>query len=320
MKKRIMLFALMLSMVLSVCGCGNNAEDRKQHSEQNREEKSLFDELKGNRFVFSSGAGAWGTELIISEDGSFKGQYHDSDMGSTGAGYPNGTRYFSEFNGQFSEPEKVNEYTYKMKINTIEYANEVGSEEILDEILYSYSEAYGLFGAEEILIYLPGASIEKLPEEYMNWVRGSAYMEGEITELPFYGLYNEAEQCGFSSYNIKESLEIRVGFTQEQAAEIEKSIQNDDLTQLEYNEKSQLLYQIWDSDLNAIWSELKVILDEEAFDELLQEQRAWIQAKETEVKEAGAEYEGGSIQPMVMSLKAAELTKTRVYELLEYLE
>ena len=73
MKKRIMLFALMLSMVLSICGCGNNEEDREQHSEQNREEKSLFDELKGNRFVFSSGAGAWGTELIISEDGSFKG-------------------------------------------------------------------------------------------------------------------------------------------------------------------------------------------------------------------------------------------------------
>ena len=187
-------------------------------------------------------------------------------------------------------------------------------------MLYHYSEAQGIAGTEEILIYLPGAPISELPEDYMIWAKGSAYIEEGTTELPFYGLYNEAQQCGFSSYNVKESLNTRVAFTEEQAAEIEKSIQNDDLTQFEYNEKSQVLYQIWDSDLNAIWSELKIVLDEDAFDELLQEQRAWIQAKETEVKEAGAEYEGGSMQPMVMNLKAAELTKIRVYELLEYLD
>lgn len=320
MKKRIMLFALMLSMVLSVCGCGNNEEDSEQHSEQNREELSLFDELKGNRFVFASGAGAWGTELLIGEDGSFKGQYHDSDMGSTGAGYPNGTRYFSEFTGQFSEPEKVNEYTYKVIINTIEYTNEVGSEEILDEILYSYSEAYGLFGAEEILIYLPGAPIAELPEDYVIWAKGSAYIEEGTTDLPFYGLYNVTEMCGFSSYNIKESLESRVAFTEELALEIENSIQNDPLTQLEYNEKTNQLYEMWDSDLNAIWSDLKVVLDADSFDKLLKEQREWIAQKEAEVKKAGADYEGGSMQPMVMNQKAAELTKTRVYELLEYLE
>lgn len=315
-----MLFALMLSMVLSVCGCGNNEEDSEQHSEQNREELSLFDELKGNRFVFASGAGAWGTELLIGEDGSFKGQYHDSDMGSTGAGYPNGTRYFSEFTGQFSEPEKVNEYTYKVTINTIEYSNEVGSEEILDEILYSYSEAYGLFGAEEILIYLPGAPIAELPEDYVIWAKGSAYIEEGTTDLPFYGLYNVTEMCGFSSYNIKESLESRVAFTEELALEIENSIQNDPLTQLEYNEKTNQLYEMWNSDLNAIWSDLKVVLDAEGFDKLLQEQREWITWKEAEIQKAGSDYEGGSMQPMVMNQKAAELTKIRVYELLEYLE
>ena len=316
MKKRMISVLLMLVLLLTFCGCGV-----KEDTNGNKNNETFsFEDLKGNRFVFASGAGAWSTELFIKEDGSFSGKYLDSDMGSIGDGYPNGTRYFSAFSGQFTEPEKVNAYTYKISVATISYENEVNTEEILDEILYYYCEAQGLVGTEELLIYLPGAPISELPEDYMIWAKGSAYIEEGMTELPFYGLYNEAQQSGFSSYNVKESLEIRVGFTQEQAAEIEKSIQNDDLTQLEYNEKSQLLYQIWDSDLNAIWSELKVILDEEAFDELLQEQRAWIQTKETEVKEAGAEYEGGSIQPMVMSLKAAELTKTRVYELLEYLE
>lgn len=310
MKRKVTAFIVMLLMVMFVCSCGSK-EDKDTLS---------FEDLKGNRFVFASGAGAWSTEFLIGEDGSFKGTYHDSDMGSTGAGYPNGTRYFCEFSGQFTEPEKVNDYTYKMAIGSIEYANEVNTEEILDEILYYYSDAYGLSGAEEILIYLPGAPIAELPEDYMIWVKGSAYIEEGTTELPFYGLYNEVEQCGFSSYNVKESLETRVAFTEELALEIENSIQNDPLTQLDYNEKTQNLYEMWDSDLNAIWNDLKDILDAETFEELLSEQREWITWKEAEIKKAGADYEGGSMQPMVMNQKAAELTKIRVYELLEYLE
>lgn len=306
MKKRVVTLVVMLSMVFSICGCGAEKDT------------VCFQQLKGNRFVLASGAGAWSTELLIGEDGSFTGTYHDSDMGSSGPGYPNGTRYFSEFTGQFTEPEKVNEYTYRMTIDTIEYANEVGTEEILDEILYSYSDAYGIAGAEEILIYLPGAPTAELPEDYVIWARSSAYIDGDITELPFYGLYNVTEALGFSSYDIVESLKERVAFTEELALEIENSIQNDPLTQLDYNEQTQRLYEMWDSDLNAIWSELKAYLDAEAFDELLAEQREWIAEKEAEVKVAGAEYEGGSMQPMAMNMKAAELTKARVYELLEY--
>jgi len=58
--------------------------------------------------------------------------------------------------------------------------------------------------------------------------------------------------------------------------------------------------------------------EEDKYQEILAEQREWIATKEAEVKAAGAEYEGGSMQPMVMNMKAAELTKARVYELLEY--
>lgn len=308
MKKRVITLIAMLSIVLSVCSCGSE------------EKEFSFENLKGNRFVFASGAGAWSTELLIGEDGSFKGTYHDSDMGSTGAGYPNGTRYFSEFTGKFTELEKVNDYTYSTRISEIEYANEVDTEQILDEVLYYYSDAYGLAGAKEIFIYLPGAPIEELPEEYMIWAKGSAYIEEGTTELPFYGLYNVTETCGFSSYDIKESLETRVALTEELALEIENSLTNDDLTQTEYNLKTKDLYDMWDSDLNAIWNDLKDVLDAEMFEELLSEQREWITWKEAEVKKAGADYEGGSMQPMVMNQKAAELTKTRVYELLEYFE
>ena len=303
-----------------------NMDDAQSGQTENMEENQNgfgFTDLKNIQFTFSSGAGAWSTEMYIREDGSFVGTYHDSDMGSSGEGYPNGTRYFCQFTGKFAKPIKVNEYTYSLPIEELEYADEVGKEEILDEVLYVYSEAYGLYGTKEMLLYLQGAPVDELPEGFMSWVRNSYYYEikgGVSTELPAFGLYNEAEECGFSSYNIKESVETMVAFTKEQAAELEYSIQNDDMPQIEYNEKARQLYDMWDIDLNTIWSDLKLVLNEEEIEKLLEEQREWIAWKEAEVEKAGAEYEGGSIQPMVMHLRAAGLTEARVYELMKYFE
>ena len=65
-------------------------------------------------FGFSSGAGAWGTFLDLNDDGTFSGEFHDSNMGETGEGYPYGTVYVCDFSGKFSEPEKINEYTYSI--------------------------------------------------------------------------------------------------------------------------------------------------------------------------------------------------------------
>ena len=42
--------------------------------------------------------------------------------------------------------------------------------------------------------------------------------------------------------------------------------------------------------------------------------------KEQEVIKAGAEFEGGSMEPMLRNLKGAELTKARAYELMEIIE
>lgn len=89
-----------------------------------------------------------------------------------------------------------------MQINELNYVKEAGKEEIKDNILYVYSDAYGLVGAKDILIYLPGAPLAELPEEFRSWVGYYDLSYTMDTELPFYALYNVAEQCGFSSYNI----------------------------------------------------------------------------------------------------------------------
>ena len=303
----------------------NNAEEKVDDSlaqdADATEDTFSFAEFKNVNFLFASGTGAWSTEMTINADGSFSGVYHDSNMGDTGEGYPNGSLYISDFSGRFTQPEKVNDYTYSMQIQEISYADKAGTEEILDGTLCYYSDAYGLTGAKNILIYLPGAPLEELPEEFRTWVGYYDLSTTEDTELPFYGLYNEAEQCGFSSngYDLVESVKEWIASTEADTAEIEESIETDMLTQIEYNEKTKQLYESWDLALNKVWEALQNILDEDDMASLTIKERDWVNAKEQAVKEAGAEFEGGSMQPMVMNQKGAEMTKERVYELMEIL-
>ena len=154
----------------------------------------LFGSLT-NTFIFASGAGAWSTRLNISSDGSFNGNFHDSDMGSRGEDYPGGTIRLCNFTGQFGEVEKVNDYTYSMKILNIEYANEPGTEEIKEQRKFVYSTAYGLDEAEELLLYTPDAPVSELPEPYLDWVRRLKRSLGST--LGSYGIYNVTEEEGF---------------------------------------------------------------------------------------------------------------------------
>ena len=336
MRKKFILALLALSM-LAVAGCGKEQTTDTQVTEEvnvsdggnvinegktdveSAEDTLAFSEFKNLEFYFASGAGGWRTVLQIKEDGSFSGTFSDSDMGSTGEGYPGGTYYFSDFHGKFSTPVKVNEYTYSMKIDEIGYENEVGTEEIKDEILYCYSTAYGLDEAEEILIYLPGAPFMELPEEYRNWVRNDM-ADPESQELPFYGLYNVKAENGFSSYSISDQMKDLMDITKQWSDTIKASLENDDLNQAEMNEKSLELYNTWDAALNTLWAKLKEELPEDQMNDLLKEQRAWIAEKEQAVEEAGEEAKGGSLEPLLRNDKAAELTEKRVYELYEILE
>lgn len=298
-------------------------EENLAQSEADTEEPGFaFKDVENYEFSFASGAGAWCTTLTINPDGTFEGLYNDSDMGDTGEGYPGGIRHICSFTGAFTEPVLVNEYTYSFKIASIEYEEEPGTEEILDGIKYIYSEPYGLDGAEDIYLYLPGASLAELPEEYLGWVSYEIADSSEDT-LNCYGLYNVAMQEGFSSHKIEDtgnSPDDELASVEDQAAELEKRIQKEALTQTELNTLTEELYKLWDTELNQIWSELKNSLDEDTMQKLTDEERNWISGKDKEVREAGAQYEGGSMQAMAENEKAAELTKNRVYELIKYLK
>ena len=107
---------------------------------------------------------------------------------------------------------------------------------------------------------------------------------------------------------------------EEQSDDIKYALENEVVTQIEMNEKSQELFELWDGALNYLWGELKNVLSEKEFEELRDEQRTWIAQKEEAVEAAGKEVEGGSLYSMVVNTEAAKITEKRVYELYELLK
>lgn len=156
----------------------------------------LFAQLPES-FYFSSGAGGWGTALSIYPDGSFAASYHDSDMGDTGDGYPGGKVYYNNCIGTLSSPVQINDYTWSVYVKDMTLEGTPGESHIEDEILWICSELYGLDDVEEILIYLPSAPVDQLPEEFKDWVYWDLSSESGDT-LNFYGLYNVNGQQGYS--------------------------------------------------------------------------------------------------------------------------
>ena len=131
------------------------------------DEATFFAAIAGD-YLFLSGAGGWRTEMTISAGGAFTGAY------SSGSDR-------SAFSGRFGDVMRVNNYTWSMRLRKLD------------------ASAYGVEGADEVLVYLPGAPVDALPEEFVQWYcAGLSYGRNQIgSTLPTVGLYNVNEQYGW---------------------------------------------------------------------------------------------------------------------------
>ena len=162
------------------------------------EQSSVFEKIP-QEFVFTSGAGGWETVITINSDGTFTGEYKDSEMGDTGENYPNGTMSICNFKGKFTSPKQVDEYIYSMKLEYLEQEKNPGDEYYEEGTRYLVSEPYGFEHADEFLIYFPGIAIANLPDGFTNWL--NAFLNVQTTEIfPHYGIYNVGGEEGFVSY------------------------------------------------------------------------------------------------------------------------
>mgnify|MGYP001046984805 CR=1 FL=1 len=130
-----------------------------------------------------------------------------------------------------------------------------------------------------------------------------------------------AASCGKAApqQSLSEKIAMEISYAGEREKEVEKK-QGEAVTQPEMNATAEEMYRLWDDTLNAVWGLLETNLDEADMEVLRKEEREWIASKDAEVQAAGLENGGGSMQPLLEAMRAAELTKARVYELAEYAE
>lgn len=319
MKKRIIF--LMFTCMLGASALTVNANTSEQADIDEYEAVNIVETSENfftslpDSFNFASGVGAWGTSLDLNDDGSFTGQFHDTNMGESGENYPNGTVYLCDFSGKFSQPERIDDYTYSMYLEYLETEHPAGEEFYENGMKHVYSDPYGFDNAEEFYIYLPGAPVSEIPYEFMTW----SHLPLDTTNyLPddFYGIYNVNEGLGFVGYIDVIDMNSVLYYLETEDARINDALMNA-MTQTEINAYSDKLYTLWDDELNSMWKELKEKLDKQAMDQLTNEQLQWISDKENAAAREAAPYEGGSLYSAVYSDVVYRWTKERVYYLVE---
>ena len=155
-------------------------------------------------FSFLSGAGGWRTVMFLNQDGSFTGQYSDSEMGEIGEEYPHGSVYICDFSGKFEDPEQVNAFSYKMTLTGLTAEKNVGDEWIEESIRYVASDPFGLVDPMEnrectdFILYLPETPVDQVPEDFLIWWPYRYSEDAETrTTLSCYGILNVATGYGF---------------------------------------------------------------------------------------------------------------------------
>lgn len=161
------------------------------------EDAANVDTLPGEfpmELLYASGAGAWGTFLTLEADGSFTGNYHDSEMGAEGGP----VCYTCDFTGRFTDLRQVDEFTYAMTLESVENLTEQTEPWEEDGMRYIPSEPYGVESGTEFFFYLPERPLEGLDEEFLSWWPDNWLREQEgLTELGCYAIENVEEGCGF---------------------------------------------------------------------------------------------------------------------------
>lgn len=117
---------------------------------------------------------------------------------------------------------------------------------------------------------------------------------------------------------IRQQVQNELIQVEQQAATIEQNL-NSTSVQLDMNQYSGQLFQVWDDYINVLWGYLEDNLSESEFNTLKKEQIDWIINKENAMERAGDEFKGGSMEIYARNIEGINYTKQRVYELVGYL-
>ena len=168
---------------------------------------SVFSDDLPTHFAFASGAGAWGTNMDLWSDGTFDGEFRDTDMGGSGDGFDSTVSY-CKCHGKFGNIEKHGDYYYSMSLEDYSTEQEIGTTWISEETEGEYpfhlkhiiTDPRGIYPGSTYYIFLPGAPLEELPVSLSNPMIGVGISETEPKVLLNWVLYNAEQEVAFGGF------------------------------------------------------------------------------------------------------------------------
>ena len=155
------------------------------------QEEDIFSQLPREFETFNNSE--YGNGFRIGRNGSF---WEDSEERYSSE---EGIVHVNQFEGKFTKPEKVSDYVYSMHIESFDMENPAGTEYYKNDEKYIVSEPHGFDKADEFYIFLPGVSVDELPEQFISCCPGEEWDRNISSTLPegVYGIYNVNAEKGF---------------------------------------------------------------------------------------------------------------------------
>ncbi|MGO5363941.1 MULTISPECIES: PASTA domain-containing protein [unclassified Bifidobacterium] len=143
-------------------------------SEAAAQEQGFWRQVQG-KYIFSVGAGAWSTIMTVNADGTFSADYHDSDLGVTGDGYPNGSRSIASGTGKFNYSKRNDDGSFSMTCDPKAFHQNgtVGDVTIKDGVrVETVDGIYGLTPCNTFTVYPTGYATSALSDDVKSWMYG----------------------------------------------------------------------------------------------------------------------------------------------------
>ena len=164
--KRILSLTLVLIMIFSFAACkGNKNKTAGTPISSDALPNSVF----SNKFVYTSNIDEWYSSFTMKKDGSFRGKYFTEKKDSTGEDYPNGTVYYCDYYGYFTDIKQLNDYSYSLQLDKVNTQELVGKETIENGVRKIVTYPYGIESGKEFILYSPETPVSKVSSKVLVW-------------------------------------------------------------------------------------------------------------------------------------------------------
>lgn len=169
---------------------------------------------------------------------------------------------------------------------------------------------------------------EEVPSENSATENSSTKAEQETNNENNETELNDELEVDFT-YDYSEDIKADIDYVVSNSTSLQKELENVETviqkynllaeeaqSQGEMNVSSKWFYVIWDTELNNLWSRFSNSADQQTKENILTDQRNWIDMKEAAVYESiGSSEENGSMYPLLANSFLEDITRNRAYVL-----